>query len=252
MATAADGRTRRAWVARPATPIWYGPFARAADWWTARRDARAGLPDLEVDGKVGTPRCEYLGRVARDRAEREWLAYQTECADPLIRLGAAHGRTRAGRERLSSAAAELAAIPATLPESDEQVRRGGEIRRGTDPHVVRARRAREHARLRAACEQRVRAAREELASLERKLADLEARVQVRFQVAQTRARRIDEYARRRGGAYLGQLARRHRQGGSVNADWNPAWPELPDWVYGDRSPHLSGTDDRGEGHSGRE
>jgi hypothetical protein len=240
MAVAGISRVHRTWLARPARPIWYGPAARAADWWTAERDARVGLPRLEEDGTVGTPRWEELGRGARDRAEREWLRYQVDCADLLVRVAGVRGRMRAARERLRDAADQLAAVPERLSTEELETRRAGEARRKTDVTVIRARRAREHARLRAPLQARLRQATDELATLAEQLAGLESRVQVRFQVAQTRARRIDEHARRRGAAYMGRLVRRHPQGGRVNAAWKRDWPELPDWVYGDRSPHLSG------------
>jgi hypothetical protein len=58
------------------------------------------------------------------------------------------------------------------------------------------------------------------------------------------------HARRRGAAYLARLARRHPAGGAVCAGWQPDWPELPDWVYGDRSPHLP-TEESGEDNGER-
>jgi hypothetical protein len=242
MAGAGTSRDRRAWLTRPARPIWYGPVARVADWWAAERDARADLPRLAEDGTVGTPRWEELGRGARDRAEREWLRYQVDCADLVVRVAGVTGRIRAARARLRDAADELAATPARLSEAEREIRRAGEARGKTDLSVIRARREREHARVRAPLLARLRQVTAELATLEGQLADLAARVQVRFQVAQTRARRIDEHARRRGAAYMGRLVRRHPQGGRVNAAWKRDWPELPGWVYGDRSPQLPEAD----------
>lgn len=249
MARDAAQRRQRAWTARPAGPVRYGPAARLADRWAAARDARLGILDPELIDKVGTPWCEYLGRMARDCAEREWLAYQADCADQLIRLGAVTGRLRAARERLHTARQDLAAAPAEPPAEQLAEIRPGESRRGTDPAVARARRAREHARDRASLVGQVRQAHDQVADLETEAANLEARVQVRFQVAQTRARRVIEHVRRRGAAYLERLAGRHPSGAKLCAAWNPDWPEPPDWVYGDRSPHVS-ADGTGGGSDG--
>jgi hypothetical protein len=194
------------------------------------------MPDPEAVDKLGTPRYEYLGRIARDCAEREWLAYQAECADQLIRLGAITARMRAARERLHTARQDLAAVPADPPAEQLAEIRPGEARRGTDPSIARARRAREHARARASVVAQVRQIQDQMARLEAEAADLDAQAQVRFRVAQIRARRVIEHIRRRGAAYLERLARRHPRGSELCAAWNP---DSPDWVYGDRPPHVS-------------
>src|SRR5690349_19886374 len=105
-------------VNRPARPIRYGLAARAVDWWSARSEARAGLPSLDgaapalrpatgattaVRGAAPpaavafsalptrrqaafTPKLERLRRSASDAIEHELLRLERERSAPARRL----------------------------------------------------------------------------------------------------------------------------------------------------------------------
>lgn len=233
MAVATSDRATRRWVSRPRRPILYGPFARFADWLAATRDARAGLPDPDLGDKVGSPRLEFLDRRARDAEELELLHYSRDTAASVHTLGSLSGVADGARERLADALAELDTMPEHPAEDDLAVRRAGEGRRGTDATVVRTRRMREHQAKRAPMVARVRQERERLASLTEQIAGAQAQADLRFQVAQTRARRIHEHAARRKAAYAARLLRKHPKGAQLNTVLDMGSLEPPSWVYGD-------------------
>ncbi len=122
----------RQWTRRPGSAIFYGAFARFADWWCAGRDARQGMPVLNpqrsgwahddhaapAEGReeLRTPRMMFLGQFGLGKIEKEWLRYKRDVAHHLTRLTEARTRRNAVEAAIEMAHSQLTTrVTTTMP-----------------------------------------------------------------------------------------------------------------------------------------
>jgi hypothetical protein len=226
-------RRSRRWTRRSEKPIRYGPLARCADWWSASRDARKGLPDLPPDDHstpdedipTGTPHMSFLGQQGIERMAKEWIVYQAEVADPMAHRSDLKAGLDALKDELEIARAKFDALDNGKPTTEKVA---GEDR--TDEGVVAQRRAKAHV---AKLEQ-ARATVDRLtADINRKTAEvaqLDKQIQIQKEIHERRADIIEAHIRRRRAAYETRLVRKHPQGLFLNRLLRPDWPAVPEWA----------------------
>jgi hypothetical protein len=223
---------------------------RLADWWCATRDARRGLPDLRAQavpevgsgtgpvpasGPWATPRTTFLGQLGRGRAEKEWIHYQAEVSDRLVRLTQATAQCELANAQLRQAQEQLASLAEPGPDALATRVNGEE---GTSPSVLAGRRRAEFEQRRQAAQAEVDRIRDAVAGHDLEIAGLRETIRIRFEVARTRAAMIDAYIRRRYAAYLARLARRHPEGKRIGSLIRSDWPSEPPWAGRELPPEL--------------
>ncbi|KAA2261284.1 ATP-binding cassette domain-containing protein [Solihabitans fulvus] len=231
--------------------VWYGPFARLADWFQGLRDGRQGIPlvvepaatpsrggEVTISGLVSTPHREVLIRRAHEAFGLEHLRHEAAWADDVTRLA----RQMAQREQaalvLTTANHRLAEASTALSESELVARRPGEDSRG-EPLIV-LRRSREHARRRLAAERTVESAQTAVDRLDVEIIAGRESIDRRLTVLETRLRRIHEHSHRRLAAYRRRLVRSHRHGPLVSRAMDVLNPLMPGTVrpFGQRVPDV--------------
>jgi len=230
--------------------IWYGPFARLADWFHGFRDGEAGIPNRPPpvsrpapgvdDGRPAalravprwriatTPHREYLIRMAQDAFERERTRYEVARAAAARRLQAAREQQAAAAAVLAEAEreAEVAARPLT---EEEETRRGlGEARHPL--WFIRLRRRRDQQRRVAAAKRRLAQAQEVKSAADTAVAAAAQEERSHHAAAAARVRRIHEHYERRIAAYRRTLVRFHPDGAWVNHVIGVLDPTIPAWV----------------------
>src|SRR5262249_38250659 len=121
-------------------PVFYGPFARFADWYHGWRDGWAEIPPKPKTRNrrpdpVTTPHQEALIRRAQDAFAHERLRLEAGRSDLLKRL--VHAQVRHERARTALDRAERELVDASVPPTEAELaqRRFGEERR--DERLVR-------------------------------------------------------------------------------------------------------------------
>ncbi len=211
---------------RPVGPVWYGPFARFADWYHGLRDGLAAIPDPASPSR-STPTRDYLARRTADAFEHEHLWYERDKVHAAELLAHAEAEAAQTEKRILRMKDALARLPAQ-PRPEQMRRRGGEWR--TDPRIVIDRRLREHSRSIREAEARVEAAqRDHEASLAR-CAALRADIDRSTDVARARATRLREHCAQRMAAYRRSLLRHHPEPARAAATLDASAPPLPGWL----------------------
>lgn len=207
-------------------PVKYDTFARFADWFHGWRDGRVGIPRL-TEPPLSTPHREVLIRLANEAFEHERLAHEARCVADRQRVASATLAHEQAGAALARARQRLLACP--VPDDAAlTARRPGEEQR--KEQMIRLRRTREYARLRAAREGEVRAAlaREETAA--RDLAAAREALRRHELVADVRVRRVHEHIHRRMATYRRRLVRGHPNGPLISEAMDVLFPHLPDWL----------------------
>ncbi|MFC8526551.1 hypothetical protein [Nocardia sp. NPDC057227] len=244
-----ERRLRR--VARTGRPVFYGPFARYADWTAGRRDGKGNIfePALErrqgtAAGRVVPPHVAALGyrfneyahsiRHALKSLAESKVAERRACADEVRRL----------ERNLTEVRTTLANIPTTAPL--ELLQRRNAVEQDKSVELVAARNQREwdarrgtHAADESRLESQARAKRARMAVLDGEIAALES-------VGDSAVRRRQAHARRRAHSYRKQLFRKHEDRAVLEQvlDFSgPANPEPNDLfgiagLDGDDGPNL--------------
>ncbi|MGH4025097.1 MAG: ATP-binding cassette domain-containing protein, partial [Pseudonocardiaceae bacterium] len=209
--------------------IWYGPFARFADWYHGWRDGRAVIPDRD-HGVAATQHQDMLIRRARDAFEHERVQMEARRHSAESWLADVCERHRHASRRLVDAQRQLAATPSAPNATELTMRRYGEQRHGMV--LVRSRRIREHRRRHRQAAAAVERAQGALDRINRERALAQTAVDREIVVARARVRRIQEHTHRRLAAYRRKLVRVHPEGGWVNEVMDSVHPLLPGWVLG--------------------
>jgi ABC transport system ATP-binding/permease protein len=221
--------------------IFYGPFARFADWYHGWRDGQAGIPPRPDPGrepppKLGVPRKivttahrEALIRWAQGGFTRERERLERAKADAEDRLAAILVRRDRAEGAISRAEATLAEIAKPLTPEERLRRRFGEEDRPES--VVVQRRLREQQRRVSAAQAAVDQAHQALAGIEAQRAATAGEIEQHWQIARTRILRIHLHAHRRLASYRRSLIRAHPYGAWVNDAMGITQPELPLWGF---------------------
>jgi hypothetical protein len=226
-------KVQRRWTRRSEKPLRYGPIARCADWWSASRDARKGLPELPADSgtmppddvPIGTPHMSFLGQQGIERIEKEWIVYQAEVADPMADYRDLQAKVEALQDELEAAEERFGALESTAVGTE---RVAGEA--DTDQGIVNQRRARDLRRKQDEAQATVRRLTTEINRIKAQVAQVREQIEIRLRIAQRRAAMIEAHIRRRRAAYEQRLVRKHPQGRELNRLLRPGWPDAPTWA----------------------
>ncbi|MFC7245222.1 ATP-binding cassette domain-containing protein [Catellatospora aurea] len=214
--------------------VFYGPFARFADWYHGWRDGLAGLPEKPARSAAKAPRTattahrEFLIRMAQDAFECERLTLESARLRSGRELAAA--RIRLLRADADVAQAELALATASAPLTDAEAAERRTVEAGRPKEFVRARRERDRLRRIKPFEQRRRRAQGDRDAAEAALAAAGHEARRHEVVARSRVVRIQEHAQRRIAAYRRRLARSHPDGPWVNHVLGVLEPHIPGWA----------------------
>ncbi|MCU7728860.1 hypothetical protein ODJ79_34545 [Actinoplanes sp. KI2] len=217
-------------------PIPYATRDRKTDTRRGRRDGRKRIPpfttlteQLEAEARISTPyqdELSHAGRYRINEQHRLFLDRITEIRDEIARL---RGALDTDLELIEQARADLAAKQAELTESELQPRNYQELPLAGTP-VLHGRRA-------AMREQRIAAARAELARCEaaargrrQAITTATARIDQEFALAQARARRLADYYVLRIASYWDAVVQTHPEGRNLSTALPVVSLALPRWV----------------------
>jgi hypothetical protein len=215
----------------------YGLLARLSDIIAARRDGRAGAPQLPTPGqradpgdcRLGmTPYLETRNRDFSERAEQEKQRALVDLADVYQRRAEVQERITAAEDKARDLHTRLEGMAA---EPTEPLRRDPlEARLSVPDTLVRARREREFlarrreiAVLKEEVERQARELREEDSSLARMVA-------TRDELRNDRVRQLLEYSRRRCQTYMRHIVHHHPAGSAVIQYLELRLPTTPTWL----------------------
>jgi hypothetical protein len=196
---------------------------RLVDRFDARRMGRADLPHPQPDSKPVTPRTAEIGKGLRDTTEFERLSAledvkedETEKArlnQALLRNANRQAEVTADKDLILATPTHQLPWEENLPAAVVAARRSNDNRRAAAPQVA------ELASLRVE--------RDELCLA---LAIVTRRIEMRWESAAARARRLTERAGRRERRYWRFVCRHHTERAALIPLLNLVSPELPAWA----------------------
>lgn len=213
-------------AAPPRRPIRYGPFARLGDWWNATRDGKAALSDVAADPPL-TPTFELHSRTYEDRSRHEWKEVLVATAQAAARSAVLEAEIGETEQAVLLVEKRLDAMP-DLSDAELTQRRSGET--DTDPGVVRARRSREHGRVRGQLQRDLDDLRGRLPGLRVEREQVRRTIRIRETVGAVRIARLHAHTQRRLAAYERRLVRVHPEGARLVPLLAPHHPTLPEWA----------------------
>ncbi|MGN9914178.1 ATP-binding cassette domain-containing protein [Phytohabitans sp. LJ34] len=211
-------------------PVFYGPFARLADFFHGWRDGVAGIPHKPArpTRTATTPHREFLIRMAQDAFQRERVELERDRVTAARRVAAARSRLLRAEEAVATAESELAEASRPLTEAERTARRSAEADHAAS--IVRRRRERERLRRIQPFVRRRQAAVSERNEAESTLAAAADEAARHLAVRRARVLRIHEHAQRRIAAYRRYLVRSHDEGPWVNGVLGVIDPHIPGWA----------------------
>ncbi|RSM64706.1 hypothetical protein DMB66_18845 [Actinoplanes sp. ATCC 53533] len=227
---------RQPTAANAPEPIPYAPRDRKTDTRRGRRDGRKRIPSfttlteqLEAQARVSTPYQEELSHAGMYRINeqhRRFLTRITETRDEIARL---RGALDTDLEMIERARTALTEKQAELTESELQPRNYQELPLTGTP-VLHGRRA-------AMRDQRIAAARAELARCEaaadgrrQAITTATARIDHEFALVQAGARRLADYYVLRIASYWDAVVQTHPDGRNLSTALPIVSLTLPSWV----------------------
>jgi hypothetical protein len=181
-----------------------------------------------------TPYLEILTRHFLDRAERERLQADIDEAPIYEQRQRVRGRVTAADEKVAEIRKRLDAFPET--PDDSVLNNRNVLEQNADALLVRARRQREHAVLRARLMAEEQQAVNEAHELRIEEGRLSEAIAGRERIAATRVRRLLEHTRRRCATYQRRLVLKHPAGAAIIPILELALPSLPAWVQASAQP----------------
>ena len=227
--------SRSARVDGSSGPMRYGPLARLADIWAARRDGNAGMPPLPsagappspADARHGiTPYMEVRNRHFLDWAERERRRMLTDMKETKQQRAEVRQKMAGAEEKAASIRKSLENMPQDPPEPD----RRNVVEQHVHEALIRSRRRREWDAQR----QRLQALGHQAAEMADRLREQEAEltemIADREQILDSQVRQLHQHSLRRCATYMRHIVHHHPDGNAVIPYLTLTLPTLPDWL----------------------
>jgi ABC transport system ATP-binding/permease protein len=197
--------------------------SRLGDWCDARKVGKAGLELCDGEHVPATPRTSEIRRALEDTAESERLGALRDTVDQEVRLAGLRQREK----QIGKSTADLRTELTGIRESPVH-RHPSEA--GVADSVIAGRRANENRRSAAPRQAQLDQLLAEQERLGVEVALLVRRIDMRWDSARTRARRLTERARRRESRYWRIVLRFHPDGAVLLRSLRLQGPALVGWA----------------------